>query len=83
MVGPNVTMITGDHSIRKIGVPICLNHEKLPSDDADIIVDDGFWIGADMTVLKRVHIGRGAVIAAGALVIKDVLPYTIAGVLAK
>lgn len=30
MVGPNVTMVTGDHSIRKIGIPICLNHEKLP-----------------------------------------------------
>ena len=32
-----------------------------------------------MTILKGVHIGRGAVVAAGAVVTKDVAPFTIVG----
>lgn len=79
LLGPNVTMVNGDHSIRKIGVPLINNHEKLPADDADIIIGDESWIGANVTVLKGVNIGRGCVIAAGAVVIKNTPPYTIVG----
>lgn len=50
----------------------------------DIIVDDDVWIGYGATILSGVHIGQGAVIAAGAIVTKDVEPYQIvAGVPAK
>jgi len=45
----------------------------------DIIVDDDVWIGYDVTVLSGVKIGKGAVIAAGAVVTKDVPPYSIVG----
>jgi acetyltransferase-like isoleucine patch superfamily enzyme len=79
LIGPNVTMVNGDHSIRKIGVPIINNQEKLPNDDAEIIVEDDVWIGANVTILKGVNIGRGCVIAAGAVVVKDTLPYTVIG----
>ena len=44
-----------------------------------IIVDDDVWIGLGSTVLSGVHIGRGAVIASGAVVTKDVPPYAIVG----
>ena len=50
----------------------------------DIIVDDDVWIGYRATILSGVRIGQGAVIAAGAVVTKDVEPYQIvAGVPAK
>lgn len=45
----------------------------------DIIVDDDVWIGYRATILSGVHIGRGVVIAAGAVVTKDVPPYSIVG----
>ncbi|MCR5391083.1 MAG: CatB-related O-acetyltransferase [Lachnospiraceae bacterium] len=45
----------------------------------DIIIDDDVWVGYGATILSGVHIGQGAVIAAGALVIKDVEPYTVVG----
>ncbi|MBE5917926.1 MAG: CatB-related O-acetyltransferase [Pseudobutyrivibrio ruminis] len=49
-----------------------------------VIVDDDVWIGHGATVLSGVHIMRGAVVAAGAVVTKDVPPYAIvAGVPAK
>ena len=45
----------------------------------DIIIDDDVWIGYGATILSGVHIGQGAVVAAGAVVSKDVPPYAIVG----
>lgn len=38
----------------------------------DVIIEDYVWIGSRVTILPGVRIGRGAVIAAGAVVTKDV-----------
>jgi GT2 family glycosyltransferase/acetyltransferase-like isoleucine patch superfamily enzyme len=49
-----------------------------------VIIDDHAWIGARAIILPGVHVGEGAVVAAGAIVTKDVQPYTIvAGVPAR
>ena len=45
----------------------------------DIILDDDVWIGYNVTILSGVHIGQGAIVAAGAVVTKDVPPYAIVG----
>jgi len=45
----------------------------------DIIVGDDVWIGYRATIMSGVHIGQGAVIAAGSVVTKDVPPYAIVG----
>lgn len=45
----------------------------------DIIVSDDVWIGYGATILSGVHIGQGAVVAAGAVVTKDVPPYAVVG----
>ena len=42
-------------------------------------IDDRVWIGVRAIILPGVHIGEGAVIAAGSLVNKDVAPFTIVG----
>lgn len=44
-----------------------------------VVVADGCWIGARVTILPGVTIGEGAVVAAGAVVAKDVRPHTIVG----
>lgn len=44
-----------------------------------IRIGNDVWIGSRVTILRGVQIGDGAVIAAGAVVTKDVPPYTIAG----
>ena len=44
-----------------------------------IIIEDRVWCGANVTITKGVHIGEGAVIAAGAVVTKDVPKYTVVG----
>lgn len=45
----------------------------------DIIVNDDVWFGERSMIMSGVHIGQGAVIAAGAVVTKDVPPYAIVG----
>jgi acetyltransferase-like isoleucine patch superfamily enzyme len=50
----------------------------------EIIIHDDVWIASKATILKGVTIGEGSVIAAGAVVTRDVPPYTVvAGVPAK
>nr|WP_197901559.1 acyltransferase [Rhodocytophaga rosea] len=44
---------------------------------APIIIEDNVWIGANVTVLKGVRIGKGAVIAAQAVVTKNVPPHSL------
>jgi maltose O-acetyltransferase len=44
-----------------------------------VIIDDYVVIGTRVTILPGVHVGEGAVIASGAVVTKDVEPYTVVG----
>lgn len=51
---------------------------------ASIVIQDHVWIGMNVTVLKGVTIGEGAIVAAGSVVNKDVPPHSlVAGVPAK
>lgn len=76
-IGPKVTSITGDHRTDVVGKYMSEVHEKLPENDKDVIFEDDVWIGSGAIILKGVRIGTGSVIAAGAVVTKDVKPYTI------
>jgi UDP-2-acetamido-3-amino-2,3-dideoxy-glucuronate N-acetyltransferase len=41
------------------------------------VVEDGAAIGANSTILPNVHIGKWAMIGAGSIVTRDVLPYSL------
>jgi acetyltransferase-like isoleucine patch superfamily enzyme len=56
--------------------PYVMNQGPQP---APPIIEDDVWIGARVTVLRGTRIGRGAVVAAGAVVTRDVAPFTIVG----
>lgn len=79
--GPHPTIITGDHRIDVIGKHIIdvTDAEKLPENDLPVVIEDGVWCGANVTILKGVTIGRGSVVAAGAVVTKSCAPYSIIG----
>ncbi len=44
-----------------------------------IVIEDDVWLGASTVITDGVRIGRGAVVAAGAVVTKDVPPHTVVG----
>ena len=46
---------------------------------AKTTIDDYAWICSRAIILPGVHIGKGAVVASGAVVTKDVAPYTVVG----
>lgn len=45
----------------------------------DIVIEDDVWIGTRAIILSGVHIGKGAVVAAGAIVTKDVPAFAVVG----
>lgn len=82
--GPNPTIITGDHRTDIIGKYIIdiTDDEKKGNEkkyDEPVIIEDDVWCGANVTILKGVTIGRGSIIAAGAVVTKSCPPYSIIG----
>jgi len=50
-----------------------------PSCKGDITIGSDVWIGAKTTIMSGIKIGHGAIVAAGALVTKDVEPYSVVG----
>ena len=64
-----------NHGYQDINLPI--SQQKVTV--ADIIVEDDCWIGANAVITAGVRIGKHSVIAAGAVVTKDVPEYSVAG----
>lgn len=79
MFGPEVTIRGGNHRIDIVGQPMAriTDADKRPEDDPGVTIEDDVWVGTRAIILAGVTIGRGAVIAAGAVVTKSVAPYAI------
>lgn len=81
-VGPNcVFILSGEHALDRFSTyPVKEMYGKNKETaicKGPIIIDDDVWIGYGVTVLSGVHIGRGAVIGAGTVVVKDVPEYSV------
>ena len=72
MIGPNVSLITSGHPVepsrRRDGVIA-----------KPIVIERNVWIGAGATIIGGVTIGENAVVAAAAVVTRDVPPNTLVG----
>ena len=80
LIGPKVVMRTANHRFEIKEVNIREQGHQI----ADIVIEDDCWIGANAVILGGVHIGRGSIIGAGAVVTKDIPSMAIAvGVPAK
>jgi acetyltransferase-like isoleucine patch superfamily enzyme len=76
LIAANTIITTREHPINipRYGITI----------DKEITIEDEVWIGAGAILLPGVRVGKGAIVAAGAVVTKNVEPNTIvAGVPAK
>jgi acetyltransferase-like isoleucine patch superfamily enzyme len=52
-------------------------HSGRPPETRPVVIEDDVWIGCRALILKGVRIGEGAIVAAGAIVTKDVPPMAV------
>lgn len=86
MFGLELAIRGGNHRTDLVGrfMTTVRDHEKRPEDDLEVVIEDDVWIGTRATILHGVTVGRGSIVAAGAVVTKDVPRYSIvAGVPAQ
>ena len=74
MMGPYCMMFTSNHAIGDLTTPM---RKQGHAERKPIVIGNDIWIGARVTILPGVHVGDGSVIGAGAVVTKDVEPYSI------
>ena len=70
-IGHNVVLATLDHNT-------CVS-KRAELFAAPIVIEYNVWIGANATVISGITIGKGSIVAAGAVVTKDVPKYSIVG----
>lgn len=75
MMGENCTIITRNHRFDRTDIPMM---DQGFEDERPVSIGSDVWIGDNVTILPGVHIGDGCVIGAGAVVTRDIPPYTIA-----
>lgn len=74
-IGPQCLFITTNKNYAEWTRPLFGTNNDIHK---PIIISDDVWIGANVTVLPGVKIGRGAIVGAGAVVTKDIPPYAVA-----
>lgn len=73
MIAPRAYILDVDHDFASRSIPI----SKQGYRTAPIVVGDDVWIGAYAVLLRGITIGRGAIVAAHAVVTKDVPEFAV------
>lgn len=74
MIADSVSLRDTDHSFDEIEIPMIKQGVKT----AAINIEDDVWISHGAVITKGVTVGKGSIIAANAVVTKDIPPYSIA-----
>lgn len=83
-IAPNVVFIVAsEHDYKNLSTypfKVKINGDKKEAlAKGDIILEDDVWIGHSAIIMSGVTLGQGSIVAAGAVVTKDVPPYAIVG----
>ncbi|MBN2789743.1 MAG: acyltransferase [Candidatus Delongbacteria bacterium] len=76
MIAPNTAILTSTHNFSRTDIPMV--HQGSTKEIIPTIEDD-VWIGRNVIIMPGVTIGKGSIIAAGAIVTKDVEEYSVVG----
>lgn len=76
MIAPNVAILNGTHKFDRVDVPMIMQGEEK---ELNPIIEDDVWIGRNAVIMPKICIGQGSIIGAGAVVTKDIEPYSIVG----
>ena len=76
MIAPNVAILSTSHNHQSTLIPIINQGETKPNPP---VIEDDVWLGRNVIIMPGVVIGSGSIIAAGAVVTKDVKPFSVVG----
>lgn len=76
MLAPSVSIISRTHKYDNVSTPMSLQGK---TENNNPIIEDNVWLGRNVVVLPGITIQKGAIIAANAVVTKDVPPYAVMG----
>ena len=76
MMGPEVVIYTTGHQFARVDIPMM---EQGLTESRAVTIGDDVWIGKRAIIMPGVTIGNGCIIGAGAVVTKDIPPYSVAG----
>lgn len=76
MIAAFVSIFAGNHNFSNIEIPM---RDQGMTTKGGIIIENDVWIGTHSVILDGVKIGTGSIIAAGAVVINNVEPFSIIG----
>lgn len=68
-------VISSNHSFDRLDIPMRFQGVVAKG----ICIEDDVWLGSRVTILDGVTVGKGAIVAAGAVVNSNVEPFTIVG----
>jgi maltose O-acetyltransferase len=75
MMAPEVLILTQNHEFADPAVPMARQGTRPVQ---PVVIEDDVWIGRRVIILPGVRVGRGSILGAGAVVAKDIPPYSIA-----
>ena len=76
MIAPGVCILTQGHEFKRIDIPMINQGE---TKELIPIIEEDVWIGRNVIIMPGVKIGKGSIIGAGAVVTKDIQPFSIVG----
>jgi acetyltransferase-like isoleucine patch superfamily enzyme len=76
MIAPNVSILNSTHNFESIDLPM-IKQGAIKYNNP--VIEDNVWIGRNAVILPGIKIGEGSIVAAGAIVTKDIEPYSIVG----
>lgn len=74
-IGPGTVIRAANHCFARQDVPIMRQGHS----PGKVVIEEDVWIGANCVITPDVRIGRGAVVGAGAVVTRNVAPFSIVG----
>jgi maltose O-acetyltransferase len=74
MFGPEVVILSGSHNFERTDIPM---REQGATPRKPVVIGNDVWIGTRVIILPGITIGSHAIVAAGAVVTKDVPEYAI------
>lgn len=75
-IGDNVSISEGSAIL---SLQHDIDDEGFELEGGEVVIEDYVFVGAHAMIMPKVRIGKGAVVGAGAVVTRDVEPYTVVG----